>query len=221
MSNTESSAEARYSAGQQRSLAAAITYVPRTLLDELARHPDRPLPWLAEIDGTMVMGDISGFTAMSEQLARAGREGAEQLTDIINSFFSTMLDIAVSYGGDTLTFGGDAILLFFQGADHARRAAVSSLDMLAATHSLDPYKVGRKRIKLGMSMGAHSGRFIFVAAGSQSRAQFLALGPDTVRTASAEAAASSGELAATPELLAALGDDSQRRSARRWNVEGA
>jgi len=187
-------------------ISAAYAYAPRVLLEELAAHPDRPLPWLAEIDGTMVMGDISGFTAMSERLAKAGREGAEQLTDIISSFFTTMLDIAAGYGGDTLTFGGDAILLFFSGPDHARRAVAASLDMLAATESLDPFRVGRARIRLGMSMGAHSGSYAFVAAGSTHRAQLLALGPNTVRTASAEAAASSSQLAVTEELLDALGD---------------
>lgn len=186
-------------------LDAALSYLPRTLLEELASNPDRPLPWLTQIDGTMVMGDISGFTAMSEQLAKAGREGAEQLTDIINSFFGTMLDIAGAYGGDTLTFGGDAILLLFRGDDHARRAAASSLDMLAATDTLDPFRVRNKRIKLGMSMGAHSGRFSLVAAGSEDTAQFLSIGPQTVRTAQAEGAASSGELAVSTETLDALG----------------
>ena len=58
----------------------------------------------------MVMADLSGFTALSERLARLGDEGAERLTDIINSFFERMLKTASRYGGDTLTFGGDAIL---------------------------------------------------------------------------------------------------------------
>ncbi len=68
----------------------------------------------------MVMADLSGFTALSERLAKLGDEGAERLTEVINSFFEKMLKTALTYGGDTLTFGGDAILLLFDG-DRSRR----------------------------------------------------------------------------------------------------
>ncbi len=166
----------------------------------------------------MVMADVSGFTAMSEQLAAAGREGAEQLTDMINAFFSTMLEIAGNQGGDTLTFGGDAILLFFTGAEHATRAVAASLAMLRTVDSLPPYRVGGDTIELGMSMGAHTASFVFVATGTHARAQFLALGPDASLTASAEAAARSGELVVTDELLAKLGEDAtvDEREAGKW-----
>ena len=87
--------------------------------------PSLAVPFAREIDGTMVMADLSGFTALSERLAKLGDEGAERLTSVINSFFETMLKTATHYGGDTLTFGGDAILLLFDGEEHAARAVVA------------------------------------------------------------------------------------------------
>ncbi len=55
-------------------------YVPR-LSAEWHRHTSEP--W-QELDGTLCYIDISGFTALSEKLARRGRIGAEELTDVLN-----------------------------------------------------------------------------------------------------------------------------------------
>ena len=49
-----------------------------------------------ELDGTLVFVDISGFTKLSERLARHGKVGAEELTDAIGSCFAELL--AVAYG---------------------------------------------------------------------------------------------------------------------------
>jgi class 3 adenylate cyclase/tetratricopeptide (TPR) repeat protein len=176
---------------------AAVAYVPRILLETLAAHPSRAIPWREWVEGTLVMADVSGFTAMSERLAKAGKEGAEWLTDIINWYFGRMLDIASGCGGTTLTFGGDAILLLFYGEDHERRAIAASLRMLHATEELPAYRVANHRVKLSMSMGAHAGRFLTASVGTNDHAQYLILGPETVKTAQAEGAASSGELAIT------------------------
>ena len=188
--------------GDDRRIGAALPYVPGVLVHSLARWGSSPFPWSDEIDGTLVMADISGFTTMSEQLAKCGREGAEQLTDIITSFFTSMLDKARVFGGDTITYGGDAMLLLFSGKDHERRAVAASLDMLDAMRAMPPFRVGRGRIRLGMSMGAHSGRFPIFGAGTSRRAQFFILGPATVRTAECEALANSGELVVSAETEA-------------------
>ena len=60
-------------------------FVPRALLARLAR----PIDVLAETVGcTMVFADASGFTRLSERLARRGHEGGEQLVDLINACFT-------------------------------------------------------------------------------------------------------------------------------------
>ena len=61
--------------------------------------------------GTIAFVDISGFTKLSEGLARHGKVGAEELTAAIGTCFVTLLDLAVGYGGRLLKFGGDALLL--------------------------------------------------------------------------------------------------------------
>ena len=74
------------------------------------------------VDGTCVFVDVSGFTRLSERLARrGGREGAEQLADAIGGCFERLLGVAYAKGGGLLKFGGDALLLLFDGDAHAER----------------------------------------------------------------------------------------------------
>ena len=104
---------------------ALTRYVPR-VSSEWALHTDRP--W-QEIDGTLCYIDISGFTALSEKLARRGRIGAEELTEVLNHVFARMLDVAYDRGGSLLKFGGDALLLMFLGTDHAVQACSAAVEM--------------------------------------------------------------------------------------------
>ncbi len=53
--------------------------------------------------------DISGFTALSETLAYKGKQGAEELTMIINGIFAVFIDIVRQWGGEIIHFSGDAI----------------------------------------------------------------------------------------------------------------
>jgi class 3 adenylate cyclase len=94
----------------KRDTEVVLSYVPTVLAELVSKGGDSP-PWGDMVEGTLVMADVSGFTTMSERLAEAGQEGAERLTGIINGFFGGHLESAREFGGDTLTFGGDAILL--------------------------------------------------------------------------------------------------------------
>jgi hypothetical protein len=93
----------------------AVPYLPEVLLDAIYQNPERSPPWIDCLNGSLVMADISGFTPMSERLAEVGKEGAEWLTNIINQYFHRMLDITRDHGGTNIKFGGDALLLFFEG----------------------------------------------------------------------------------------------------------
>src|SRR3954453_8133207 len=107
--------------------ARAEPYVPRAMLHLLAGEQEQ---LVRTVDGTCVLVDISGFTKLSERLARrGGREGAEQLADAIGSCFERLLRVAYTNGGSLLKFGGDALLLLFEGAAHVERACASAVAM--------------------------------------------------------------------------------------------
>ena len=147
--------------------------------------------------------DVSGFTALSERLAQRGKVGAEQLTDVLNSVFGTMLGLAAARGGSLLKFGGDALFLLFTGPGHAVQAACATVEMrsaLAAT-ATTPGPAGRLRLR--MSVGVHTGEVDLFLVGSSHR-ELVIVGPATTAVASMEAAASAGQILIGPRTAAAL-----------------
>jgi len=58
--------------------------------------------------------DISGFTSMTENLMHNGKEGAEILSDLINTIFSPAITEIYDKGGFISTFAGDAFTAIFQ-----------------------------------------------------------------------------------------------------------
>ena len=151
----------------------------------------------------MAFVDISGFTAMSEKLAREGKAGAEQVTDVMNATFEALLDVAYSYGGGLLKFGGDALLLFFDGADHAPRAARAAVDMRRTLRAIGRPQTSAGAVSLRMHVGIHSGAFLFVMAGRDHR-ELIVAGPAATRTVEMETLATAGEIVVSDATASAL-----------------
>jgi class 3 adenylate cyclase len=80
----------------------------------------------------VVFADVSGFTRLSERLARRGEEGAEQLVDLINACFTALLAEAYGCGGSLVKFGGDAMVLLFYDQRGDERHAVRACCAAAA-----------------------------------------------------------------------------------------
>jgi class 3 adenylate cyclase/tetratricopeptide (TPR) repeat protein len=193
--------------GKVSAAASIKPYLPPLLVDELWRQPTRKAPWIESVSGSLVMADVSGFTAMTERLSQAGKEGAEWLTSIINQYFYRMLDIGRRYGGSNLRFGGDALLLFFDGEAHAARAVATAFAMQKATRQFNLFRVGQYRVQLKMTAGVHSGSFFSASAGEAGkRLVHLVLGPATNRVAQIQSAATAGELTISSETRALVPD---------------
>ena len=180
--------------------AELVSFVPRLTIEWLRSHPERS--WL-EVDGTLAFVDISGFTAMSEQLSSRGRAGAEEVTYIMNVTFSALLDQAYALGGGLLKFGGDALLLLYHGEDHARRAARAAFEMRRTLRGIGRPRTSAGTVQLRMHAGLHSGSFQFFLVGTSHR-ELLVTGPAATRTVEMEAASEAGEILVSPETAAEL-----------------
>ncbi len=180
--------------------AAARPYVPRLLLQRLLHAPDER-SWT--VDGSVVFVDISGFTKLSERLAKRGKEGAEQVTEAIEACFTSLLAVAYGNGGGLVKFGGDALLLLFDGSDHVARAARSAVFMRSTLREVGRIELPDAKLQLRMSVGVHSGTFHFFLVGSSHR-ELLATGPAWTRAVEMEHEANAGEILVSPETAAAL-----------------
>jgi class 3 adenylate cyclase/predicted ATPase len=175
-------------------------YVPRVVTDWLRDAPARQ--W-QELDATLVFVDISGFTRLSERLARAGNIGAEELTDTITACFTALLAIAYAEDGSLLKFGGDALLLLFTGDEHPTRAARAAVGMRRGLRELGKLETSAGPVKLKMSIGLHSGAIHLFLVGGSHR-ELVITGPGATETVTMEGAASAGQILVSPATAARL-----------------
>ena len=186
------------SASAVREAAELVPFVPRLTVEWLQRNPE--LRWI-EQDGTLAFIDISGFTAMSERLSNSGRAGAEEVTEVMNATFSALLEVAYGQGGGLLKFGGDALLLLYDGDDHAARAARAAFEMRQTLRAIGRPRTSAGSVTLKMHAGLHSGRFQFFLVGGSHR-ELLVTGPAATRVVEMEAASEAGEILVSPETAA-------------------
>ena len=175
-------------------------YLPRLLLRWLAETPDDTH---TAVEGSIAFVDISGFTRLSERLAKRGKVGAEELTDAIGSCFARLLGVAYSNGGGLIKFGGDALLLLFTGSGHPTRAARAAIGMRRELRDIGSLSTPGGRVALKMSVGVHSGSFDFFLVGESHR-ELIITGPAATQTVLMESTAEAGEIVVSPETAAQL-----------------
>jgi class 3 adenylate cyclase/tetratricopeptide (TPR) repeat protein len=181
-------------------LRSLAPYVPSRL--QLWK-PDEGSRNFQQDNGTLCLVDISGFTNLSERLARLGRIGAEELTDHLNAVFSEMLELAYRRRGTLLKFGGDALLLAFGGDDHPSQACSAAVEMNAALRASAQRPTSAGRLGLRMSVGVHSGPIDLFRVGT-SHHELIVTGPAASAVAGLEHAAAPGEILVGATTRAAL-----------------
>jgi len=189
-----------HSEGPPSDGARAGLYVPRILQQHLADDPGGRC-WTT--DGTAVFSDVSGFTKLSERLARKGREGSEQITEVIGRCFEAILAVAYDNGASLLKFGGDALLLWFQDEGHVARACRASVLMRRVLRDVGRIELPGAKVTLRMSQGVHTGRFHFFMVGTTHH-ELLPTGPAWSRVVSMEHVAEAGEILISTETAALL-----------------
>ncbi len=211
----------------QAHLQSISAYVPGFILDQAFADPSASLVGQEErLDVALLFADASGFTAMSERLARLGKEGAEELTRVLNAYFSTMIDLVRNYGGQVIKFGGDALTCAFLNEplvgrsgippygeeqpeaapnQHAHLVRVCAC-ALAMQDEMEQFQEVRTRggtFELRMKIGISAGPVLFLSLGDrQEGLEYVLAGHPLDRMAEAEHHATAGEVVIDTECLA-------------------
>ena len=175
-------------------LRTICTYLPRQVVVPLLANPEPGKVEGRFSYGTVMFADISGFTAMSERLSQLGKEGAEEITAIVNRFFAAFLEMTNHYGGDLLKFGGDALLVFFGGERHALRASQAALQMQDTMSRFSETPTSQGVFELRMTVGLGTGPVFMAHLGSEDGMEFAVMGQAVAQMARAEDQASAGEI---------------------------
>jgi adenylate cyclase len=188
-------------------------YVPLCLVRQILTGSPPSPGEIAPAEAAVLFADISGFTPMAEALARAGRQGAEEMNRHLNGTFSATIAHITAYGGEVAAFGGDAILAFFprQGDETARRVAWRALncalEMRQTMESFAHIETLAGPFSLRMKFGLSFGRILIVNVGSrQYGLEFVLAGSPVDRAASNENYAESGQVIADASILGLVGD---------------
>jgi class 3 adenylate cyclase/tetratricopeptide (TPR) repeat protein len=136
-------------------MAGLDAYLPTDRRRAVAQSVSLP----ESASGTVLFADVSGFTGLTEALARAlgPRRGAEELSVHLNHVYEALIAQVERYQGSVVAFAGDAITCWFAG-DDGRRAGTAALAMQAAMESFKDIQLadGETRslaVKTGVARG--------------------------------------------------------------------
>jgi len=184
------------------------SFVPYHVARDLIRQPGQsPVGQEQRFDAVVLFADVSGFTALSEALGAAGRDGTEELTTILNRYFEQMIALIQSYGGITAKFGGDALTVLFPYTieDHqavARRALQCALEMQGRMPGYTNLPTSAGLFSLTMKAGLAQGPIFCTTVGDPAlRLEAVIAGGPLDACAEAEHHARAGEVLAASSLL--------------------
>ncbi|MBN1641827.1 MAG: hypothetical protein JXA09_11375 [Anaerolineae bacterium] len=189
-------------------LARLIPYVPPYWARRALASPTCPVVGHQErVYCAVLVVDISGFTPIAEALSRSGPTGIEELSGLLERFFTPMTSLVAAYGGEVAKFAGDSLIALFaavpdRGEAHLGSALRCALHMQRTMRQFaevettaGPFTV---RIKSGMS----EGEVLHTAIGDPEReVQPLLAGLPLARAIAAEQRAEPGETLVDAALL--------------------
>ncbi len=181
-------------------VATLTPYLPRLALQWVSEDPGS---LHRDVEGTVVFVDISGFTNLSERLAKVGREGAEALAEAIGATFARLLAVAYGEGGGLIKFGGDALFLLFTGQDHPVRGVRAAHGMRRSLREIGNLQTKGGKVTLRMSVGVHTGVFNLFLVGDSHR-ELMITGPAATEAVEMEGTAVAGDILLSPATAAHL-----------------
>jgi adenylate cyclase len=146
-------------------------YVSPELCEEILKNPG-----LLSLGGrrqqvTVLFADIRNFTSMSEAMA------PEAVVEVLNTYFTEMVDLVFKYQGTLDKFVGDALMAVFGVPLPIPQAATQAVKCALAMqrHLKQMQSEGRTPIQ-GMRIGINTGEAIVGNIGSTKRMDFTVVG---------------------------------------------
>jgi class 3 adenylate cyclase len=184
-------------------LKTIATYVPPHIVRAALKTPSPQLPadlGVSNINAAVLFADVSGFTPLTEALGQRGSEGPEELTRLLNRYFSWMIAFIEAEGGEIVKFGGDALTVVFPAVAEpvgvATRRAFQAAKTMQST--MDEFGIMESsvglvslRMKFGIGAGPLQGASV---GGVANRWEYIISGDALFQATRAERQAGQGEI---------------------------
>ncbi len=189
-------------------------YVPNLVVRHLA--PATPQPLIEHFRAAVLFVDITGFTALAEQLTRRELADAEMLSQVLNEYFGQLTTLITDHGGDIMKFAGDALLAVWIADGAAESAEQRTADLrhatlraaqcaLAIQTLLHAYSVGTTALTMRIGIGAGPISAVHIG-GHAGRREFTLLGAALARVSQAEQLAQPGTVILAPVAWSLIAD---------------
>lgn len=142
----------------------------RNLIPSFTAEQYKKKNHLCKFEAAVLFADIKGFTDMTAQLMKNGKEGAEIIADTINEIFRPALDYVYQNSGFIANFAGDAFNAVFINTNHDKTATVLKtletavkIKNLFLKNPIAKTKFGsfELAVKIGISYGNTASQIIF------------------------------------------------------------
>lgn len=160
------------------------------------------------LSGAILFADVSGFTRLTEALTRQSSHGAEELTALLNLYFTRMIMLVESFRGEVFRFSGDALIALFHAddlpsttsKDATLRAMFAAVDMQAAMVDFQNMSTSVGEASLALKIGIGAGEVLAAHVGGVfGRWEYLIAEDAIEQAANAENNARPGMVVLSPE----------------------
>ncbi len=149
-------------------------------LAEKLRREGREIGETEELEVTVLMGDIRGYSTIAEIT------DPSELAGQLSEHRAEMNHAILAEGGTVMQFIGDAVMACFGAPvpvdDHADRALSAAIAMIVRQRELDVRWKADGRAAFGLGIGVSTGRVAAALLGSEERVEYTLVG-DTVNLA--------------------------------------
>lgn len=155
-------------------------YFSKDVVDLVLNNPESIGQGGQRMTATVLFADIRNFTQLSTVMQ------PEQVVELLNRYFSTMVDIVFKNGGTLDKFLGDGLMALF-GVPYAiekpeERAVRTALEMLEALQTMNRELEAKGVLRLDIGVGINAGPVVAGNIGSSQRHEYTVIG-DTVNLA--------------------------------------
>lgn len=167
---------------------------------------------------SVVFADIVGFTAITENLMKQGKRGAEELSILINEIYNPLINSIYKNGGFVANFAGDSITAIFRDGkgDDALSAALSIQENFGKRRNYYRKYSGGAEIdaRIGLAFGDISWRVF-----GDTKKAYCFYGAPIIECAEVTAGKNPGEIAIAKSILPDMRDAEGRMLINRRDIK--